>query len=266
MKSLCVALALWSGFVQAQTQVQVKNFSFSYQNPHGQGEATSFSRNKFSANEKVNVTVDRIDQDFHLQVTGGENESFVLKNAPSFMTDADTISINGFNLDFNEQLNLSLSSGKFDSKSDSLQLDGLTLSCQKLGPEENIMDQLITGCIQKMSLKSSKFSSAGAEDLLASALDEAFVSVLGGVGVNSIALSTNAGKYELAAEVKAQISGKVKSSGNLSYDASSGKLTVKISEVKFGILNITSKVFDELKKQESAKLSVKAPYVYLLLK
>ena len=90
--------------------------------------------------------------------------------------------------------------------------------------------------------------------------------VLGGVGVSALDLKTNAGKYDLSAEVKAQVSGKVKSNGNMSYDASAGKLTLKISEVKFGFLNITGKVFDELKKQQSETLKVNEPYVYYSLK
>ena len=262
MKSFCIALALCSGFVHAQTQVHVKNFNFSYQNPHGQGEATSFSRSKSTTSDSVNVSVDKIDQEFHIQVTGGEEHEFIFKDAPSFMTDAETINLSGFNLDLNDQLNLKVSSARFNSHSDSLQLDGLTLACQKLGVEENLMDQLISGCVQKMSFKSSKFSSQNSDALIASALDE----MMAGIGVNSVDFAINNGKFDLSAEVKAQISGKVKSSGNMSYDSVTGKLSVKISEVKFGFLNITSKVFDELKKQESDRLTVKAPYVYLLVK
>ena len=262
MKSFCIALALCSGIVHAQTQVHVKNFNFSYQNPHGQGEATSFSRSKNTSKESVNVSVDKVDQEFHIQVTGGEEHEFIFKDAPSFMTDADTINLSGFNLDLDRQLNLKLSSASFDSQSDSLQLNNLTLVCEKLGAEENLMDQLIAGCIQKMAFKSSKFSSQDTDALISSALDE----VMAGIGVNSVDFTSNNGRFDLSGEVKAQISGKVKSFGTLSYDSASGKLTVKISEVKFGFLNLTSKVFDELKKQESDKLTVKAPYVYLLIK
>jgi hypothetical protein len=119
-----------------------------------------------------------------------------------------------------------------------------------------------------MTLKSSKFQSQEAEESLAAVLSETISKAISGsdVTVNSVDLKTNAGKYDLSADVKAQVSGKVKSNGNMSYDPASGKLTLKISEVKFSILNITGKVFDELKKNESDKLKVKEPYVYYTIK
>jgi hypothetical protein len=266
MKRFCIALALCSGIAHAETQINVKNFNFSYQNPQGEGKATSFSRSLTTASESVSVAVEKFNNDFHIQVTGGEEHEFIFKNAPSFLTDAETMNLSELNLDLNEQLNLRVSSARFDSRSDSLKLDGLALSCQKLGIAENVMDQLISGCIQKMTFKSSKFSSQDTDALISSVLSESLATNLAGIGVNSVDLSTNNGKFDLSGEVKAQISGKVKSHGNLSYDAASGKLTIKISEVKFGFLNITNKVFDELKKQESDKLTVKAPYVYLTVK
>jgi hypothetical protein len=215
MKRFCIALAFCSGMAHAQTQVHVKSFNFSYQNPLGEGKASSFSRSKTTTSEGVNVAVEKFDNEFHIQVTGGEEHEFIFKNAPSFMTDAETMNLSALNLDLNEQLNLSVSSASFNSRSDSLKLDGLALSCQKLGASENVMDQLISGCIQKMSFKSSKFSSQDTDALISSVLNETLTSNLAGIGVNAVDFSTNNGKFDLAGEVKAQISGKVKSYGNL---------------------------------------------------
>lgn len=272
MKSLFFSLLFLSGVVNAETpSVSIQNFNFTYQNPHGEGSATSFSRSPLTKQNGVSVSVDKIDKDFKLTVSGAENQEFELKNAPSFMTEAETMNISGFNLNLSERLNLNLASGRFNSVKDELKLDGLNLDCSRDVAHPEVMDQLISGCIQKMTLKTSKFSQAGEEGLvnvmeiaIANALSEK--SMLGNVGVSSLDLKTNAGKYDLSAEVKAQISGKVKSHGNMAYDAASGKLTVKISEVKFGFLNITGKVFDELKKQQSETLTVKEPYVYYSVK
>lgn len=273
MKSLVFGLLVISGIVHAEsTTVSVKNFNFTYQNPHGEGSATSFSRSNLFAEEGVAVRVDKIDKDFKLSVSGSENQEFELKDAPSFMTEAETMTVSGFNLDLADRLNLNLASGRFNSTKDELKLDGLNLDCARDNAHTEVMDQLISGCIQKMTLKTSKFSQSGHEGLV-NALETALTTALtensmgkADVGVNSLDLKTNAGKYDLSAEVKAQVSGKVKSNGNMSYDALTGKLTLKISEVKFGFLNITGKVFDELKKQQSETLQVKEPYVYYKVK
>lgn len=272
MKGFALGFLFFMNLAHAEAlQITVKNFNFTYTDPRGEGEALSFSRSP-AMTSAVQVSVDKVDKDFLLKVSGAENHEFEFKDAPSFMTDAETMQVKDFNLTLANSASLSLVQGVFNSKDDSLKLEGLTLGCDRNQAQEQIMDQLITGCIQRMSLKTSRFSSRAEEGLVGfvtssvvSALDEGR-GLTADLGINSLNLSATGGKYELSAEVKAQISGKVKSSGNVSYDSSARKLTLKISEVKFGILNVTGKVFDELKKKESDKLKVSRPYVYYSLK
>ena len=273
MKKLLIGLVLMSGFAEAQDlAVSVKNFNFTYQNGNGSGSAASFYVTPRNPENNVKVQVAKVAQDFQLTVTGSGVEQYEFKNAPSFMTEAERMTISNFNLSFTDKLTASLAQGRFQSPNDELKLDGLTLDCARVTTHEEVMDQLIAGCIQRMNLKSSKFSSSSAEESLAQLLSHSIAMAMNdgrgidGVGVNSLELKTNGGKYDLAAEVKAQVSGKVKSNGNMSYDAKTGKLTLRISEVKFSILNITGKVFDELRKQESDKLQVREPFVYYTIK
>lgn len=252
-------------------EINVKNFNFTYSDPHGAGTAASFSRSP-ALSEVVNVSVDKVDKDFKLTVTGAENLEFTLADAPSLLTEAEQMVVKDFNLTLSNKVSLSLLQGVFTSKNDNLKLDGLNLNCERNLAQAEIMDQLILGCIQKMSFKTSKFSSQAEEGLvglmtssIVSALDEGR-GVAADLGINSVNLTTSGGKYDLTAEVKAQISGKVKSSGFMSYDPTKGLLTLKIAEVKFGLFSVTGKVFDELKKKESEKLKVKEPYVYYSIK
>ena len=252
-------------------QINVKNFNFTYTDPHGSGTAASFSRSPAQL-AAVDVSVDKVGPDFKLSVSGAENLEFELKDAPSLLTDAQRMVVKDFNLTLADKVSLSLLQGVFTSQDDNLKLDGLNLNCDRNLAQAEIMDQLIMGCIQKMSFKTSKFSSAAEKGLVAlmttsisAAIDQGR-GVAADLGINSVSLTTTNGKYDLAAEVKAQISGKVKSNGNMSYDPAKGLLTLKISEVKFGLFSVTGKVFDELKKKESEKLKVKEPYVYYSIK
>ena len=120
-----------------------------------------------------------------------------------------------------------------------------------------------------MAVKSQSFSQSAVEDGMVNAFTSALKSVAGGRGdlsIKSLDLKINNGKYDLSAEVKAQISGKAKSNGNMSYDPETGIMTIKILEVKFGILSVTGKVFDELKKNENDRMKVKQPNVYYRIK
>lgn len=265
MKLLIAGMLLLSAPTFAETlKVKVQNFNFNYTNPHGEGSAAFFSRNQLMGDE-VYVSVDKIEKDFKLVVTGTEHQEFELKNAPSLMTDAETMSVNGFNLDLGDAASVSLASGRFNSSKDSLGIDGLNLNCARNLSQPELMDQMLTGCMQSMNFKTSKFSQSG-NKVLGHALTMALTGEKSDLKINSVDLKTANGKFDLSAEVKAQVSGKVKSNGNMSYDPATATMTIKISEVKFGILNITSKVFDELKKNESEKLKVKQPYVYYKLK
>ncbi|WPU65093.1 hypothetical protein [Peredibacter starrii] len=261
MKKLAFSFLFISGFAMANDlQVAVKNFNFTYTDPHGEGSAASFSRMA-----GVQVSVDKVDKDFNLLVTGAETAEFTLKDAPGFMTEAQTMIVRDFNLDFGARTSLSLLQGTFNSKDDSMKLDNLSLNCDRKVAHEEVMDQLIGGCIQKMTFKTSKFSSQAEEGVM-EALSSALDNTKASLGINSVALNATNGKFDLAAEVKAQISGKVKANGNVSYNATTGLLTLQISEIKFGLFSVRGKVFEELKMKESEKLKVREPYVYYSVK
>lgn len=266
MKKLLCVLVVFADLALAApvvTNVTVKDFNFTYTNPNGTGTAASFERSQL-IDQKITVQVQKVATDFVLNVSGAENQEFVLENAPSFMTEADTMKVSGFNLDFSQQLKMSLASANFKSYSDSLSLSGVTLDCARNTVQGEIMDQIISGCFKNMSFKSTQFSSQNyAEALMSALVDKA---VQGSIGVSALDFKITNGNYSLNANVKAEVSGKVRSSGNMSYDQNTGLITLKISEVKFSILNVTGKVFDELKKMESDNLKVNRPYVYIKVK
>jgi hypothetical protein len=173
-----------------------------------------------------------------------------------------------FNANSSNAVSLSLTYGKFVSVDDVLELKDFFLTCDKAsGTEETVF---IQGCINKMTLKASqyksdaKMSSSNPVDAMGLALVN--VAKASDLTIKGIDLKIVNGKLDLSAEIKAQISGKAKGNGNVSYDQNAKKLTIKISEIKFGFLNVTNQVFDELKKQEGEQLKVSKPYVYYSLK
>jgi hypothetical protein len=262
MKSLVFSFFLMTGVVQAEVlKVQVSDFNFSYEDPYGEGTATSFSRNQFTDSE-VQVNVTKFNKDFRVIVSGSENHEFDLKNAPDFLTNAETMDIQGFNLGLDQNVDLSLKSARFNSKKSSLKLDVFSLFCLRNVNQNKLLDQLVTGCVQKLSLKSSKFSSQKTTEVIEKLIGASD----SGLGVHNVDLQINNGKLDLTAEIKADISGKVRGRGAVAYDSSTGIITARIDEVKFGILNITGRVLDEIKKKENEKLNVKGSTIFYRLK
>lgn len=264
MKRIFIAL-LVSTSALAAPNVTIKNFNFEYQDPRGQGTADSFEATGLQTG--VTVDVEKQGDDFHFKASGAVDQEFVLRKAPDLLMKAKTISVSDLNLTLKTSAALSVSAASFENEDSSLELQDLSLTCDRLLAHADPLDQLLAGCAQNLTLKSSRFVSRSFVGGLITAVAQGLTGAAAStVGISNLNLKVVKGAYDLTADVKAQISGKAKSYGTVAYDASKKLLTVKITEVKFSILNVTNQVFDELKKNESEKMKVNKPYVYLTLK
>ncbi len=249
-------------------QVEIKNFNFSYTAPLGEGLAESFSYQNKKENQQK-VYVEKFAEVFKLKFEGRENQELEFKNAPAFIQEAEAINLNGLNLNLGQYVSLGLSQGEFVSTKDELSLKNMNLSCDRLGLTTQILDEVLSGCIQRMSFKVSGFSSfpqKGIDFALIEALNSNSQLQATSLSIKNVDLKINGGKFQLSADVKAQISGTVSASGTAKYDTPTKKITIKVSEIKFGFLDLTTKVFEELKKQESETLKVNKPYIYITVK
>lgn len=267
MKMLLFSLLLSSTAFAQVSKVDIKNFNFTYQAPAGSGTADAFSYEK-NVNQAQKVSVEKIGEEFTILLEGVENQELNFKGAPDLILNAESINLNAFNLSFADRFALSIAAGEFNSPEKSVDLSNLNLACDRIASFPEVMDQVISGCIQKMNFKTGAFSSQGEglDQALMKAFDASHDEVKSSLGIKNVDFKVSGGKFELSAEIKAQISGKAKGSGTLKYEAGIKKLTVKVSEIKFGILDVTSQVFDELKKQESETIKVSKPYVYITIK
>ncbi len=268
MKTLFMSLFMTSMAWGQVSQVQIKNFNFNYQAPLGDGTAEAFSyQQKMFDAQKVHV--DKVGEEFKILLEGVENQELTFKDAPDLVKNAQEIKLINFNLSFAEKFSLTTAAAKLNSPEKNIDLKNMSLVCNRVSTFPEVMDQLISGCIQKMNLTTSGLSTngeSGFDQALMKAIDPQHDELLGAVAIKNLSLKVTSGKFELSADVKAQISGTANGTGTVKYEAAEKKLTVKISAITFGFLDVTSQVFDELKKQESATMKVSNPYVYITLK
>jgi len=257
---------LFSASISA-SQVEIKNFSFNYQDPSGKGVAENFDFKLKRILAPSEILVEKVNRNFIFKSSGTINQEFVLENAPDIMLDAQKMFIKKLNLNLNSKFDFSIEAGSFTSPEDDLQLSRLNLSCSRELKENKIENQVIQGCVSQLKLTTSNLHSKSfaLNNLISNLFDDSQTIKRPSVNVENVDLKVSSGKYELSAMVKAQISGKLKSSGNVTYESSKKLMAIKISEVKFTFLDITDEVFDELKKNESEKMKVKKPYIYLSL-
>lgn len=266
---ILLALLMLSTFAQAQvSKGEIKNFNFKYQTPMGEGTAEAFSY-QAKNDPAQNVHVEKVGEEFKIHLEGVENQDLSFKNPPALIKDAETINLAGFNLTFQDRAVLTMANGSFQSQDKDIDLKNFNLACDRIASFPEVMDQVLSGCVQKMNLKVGGFSSMGAEGLehaILAAVDDKHDEYKSAVSIKNVDWKITGGKLQFAVDVKAQISGTVTGSGSVKYEAPLKKVTVKVSEIKFGFLDLTSQVFDQLKKQESASMKVSRPYIYLTIK
>lgn len=273
MKNLLMGL-LFVSCIQARAEdlvISMKNFNFEYAAPLGEGTATYFSQSRRKLEGPLAVHVEKVNDDFNFVINGTEESQFKFENAPSIFLDAERMQVVDLNFQLVDNIEISLAQGRFFSVDDTIKMDGFTLNCARDLSLSDLGDQMLSGCLQKMLMKASKFSSVTTKtEHLAHLLSQSILSAVSDglqnksdITVKGLEFKITSGKYNLAADLKAEVSGKVKSHGSITYDYDLKQVTIKISEVKFGLFNITSKVFDELRKHESDSIKIKEPYVYL---
>lgn len=268
MKTLLLSLILSTSAWAQVSQVDIRNFNFTYEAPMGEGVAENFSYNLKNYTQSQKVKVEKLGEDFKVLLEGVENQEVTIKKAPSLLSDATNIDLNTFNLLFTDRLSLTVASGNFESPEKSVDLNNLNFSCNRDMSSTEVLDQVIQGCIQRLSFKAGGFSTSGEgiDQALFKAIDEGHDSNKAAVRIKNLNLKVTDGKFDLSADINAQISGSAKGNGSMSYDPASKIVTVKVSSIKFSILDVTSKIFDELKKQESDSFKVSKPYLYIKVK
>jgi len=259
--SLLMAMSLISIPSFALTNVSIKGFSFKYEDPKGEGVAQEFRLDDQQSSEPLKVLVDKEGKGLRLKTQGAIEEEFVLEAAPDMVLEAKKMNVNSFLVDFTNSIQMGLKQGEFENTKDSMRVEEVSLACQRNTTVEDLKLQALQGCLKQLDLKVKRYNSFS----LAQALVNVEPKFLGNVGVDGLSLKVNDGKYFLVAGIRAQISGNVKSEGVASYDASKKMLTVKVAYFKFGFLNVTGKVFDELEKNESEKMIVHQPYIDFIL-
>lgn len=252
---LTLSLLLTSSLCWSVSAVKVQNFNFNYMEGAGTGSAISFEVIK----NQSQVFVNRAGNDLVFSSSLLE-ENAVWRNAPSFVLDS-AVEVKGFNLHLSKTLTATLSSGKFVSDT-KMAINSVSVECAR-DKGADVFEEVINGCLEKGVVKVTDFVSQSVESFLAKFSEKEFYPENTQVrSLNLVLLNNN---FNLSANAKFGINGTLKARGNAQVDYLKRKGTLKITEVKFGILNITNKFFDEVRKMEIKGLVVNQPYLYFNL-
>lgn len=246
---------LTSTLAWSVSSMKVQNFNFNYVDGTGVGTAAAFE----IVTNQNQVFVNRVGADLEFS-SPLLAEPILWKNAPSLILDSKT-DVKEFNLNLNKELTATLASGTFDSES-KMSIQNVSAQCSR-AKGVDVFEEVLAGCLQKGVVKFSSFESR--------ALDT-FVSLLSGevetesTQVRSLTLNLDKKNFNLTANARFGVNGTLRGRGSAEVDYQNKKAVIKVTEVKFGFLNITGKFFTEIEKLEVKGVEVRRPYIYLTLK
>jgi hypothetical protein len=255
----------------------IREFKGSYQRPEGNGSADSliFPEIGKPATEAIKIKV--IEKDKGYLLTYGAEE-FLYENPPEFLADVDSFHVNGLNI-LTKENTASLDIYAIDTAGREGKARVRDLKANCLENDSSITDfstKLIDSCLTNSHVNFSEIyveqvsDSAGAVKGLSDVMNlfatEEDLTSSDKIDLQNFKLNVNNHRFSLSSKINIGLKATIKASGVTEYEKDKNRIKIKISSVKAGIFNITSKVFKTLKESESETFIVQKPYVYILMK
>lgn len=234
-----ILLILFSLFISygygAIPEINVENFKANYLAPSGDASADTFIYEGMNYGNNLSIEIQAGEL-----VLNADNEEFRLSKLPSQITDAKSLKVEEINLQSNQQF-IELVSKRIDFT------DG----------EDN--EKYITGINVKCESTSKFYQDA--LDLCLNQKLTFYLPFLNGLAINNINIWGNYNKLNFSFKNKVWIKGH----GALFYEKNTNMIKIRIDKAKTGFINVTGKVFAELKAMENDFITVNRPWVEIQL-
>lgn len=222
-------------FAQIPT-INVENFKANYVQPRGEASADTFI---FEGED--------YGKSFELDIQAGglilttEYEQFRLDGLPAQVSEWKNLTVNKIDLKTNEN-SIFLRSDRIeykDSKDKEGYVSSIKVDCETTS--KSVIDSALDMCLNnKMTF---------------------YVPFIGGVSLNNINIWTNNNKLNFSLKNGVWIKG----NGAVFYEEAKKLIRVRIDKAKTGFINVTGRVFGELKALENDFIKVNRPWVEISL-
>jgi hypothetical protein len=250
-------------------EAHIKNLNFSYSAPTGTGKVEQIdipSMDVAATMVDISANVDISNNKATLNFGGANLE---MTPIPDLLKDLQTADIVSLVLDVTStELNMTGTRIFYKTSKDGMALENFRGKClvnnsTLPGYKEKILDY----CTTDGDVYIGKFTqqSGQAVSTIASALDIATLGsgkTLESSDIRSLNFDTR--NHDMSGSVS--IDGKtIRFWGGSWYVAEQKTMKIRIDRAKWGLFNITDRMFGELKQKESAKFIVQRPFIYLIL-
>lgn len=217
-------------------QIEIENFQANYVQPNGSGSANTFVYEGLDYGNSFEVDLQAGEL-----VLSTEQDEFRLSSLPSQVSDWKSLNI--------EKVDLKSNSNFIELRSERIEYT-------------DIEDK--EGYISKISIDCENQSKGILESVLDMCLNQKmtfYVPFIGGVSLNNINIWTDKNKLNFSLKNGVWIKGY----GTIFYEEANKLIRVRIDKAKAGFLNVTGRVFSELKGLENDYVKVNRPWVEISL-
>lgn len=263
----CLAFVMFAGSLLAQAElkfIEGKNLNFYYVFPKGYGELEQLKIGLKEKSSPVAFEVTALQPGFSLDLpffqlhwTGEEK---ILEEVKELKVKSSHILLNKSRHEANIE-EIELSHGLLEKVS----MRKLSAFCQGLSVSQDLEIRLIEDCLRDSEMTIEEFYLPVGRVIIGEIIqqlpdqtDEDIQAI-----PYDVEWKSKDGAFFLGAKIKLLVKSRVKIKGQWNVDHDKRVLSVRLDDVKFGIVPITDLAFKELKDRlNDPKFEVKKPYIY----
>lgn len=259
MTYLIFALLLVSSAFASLEKIQIKNLDLGYTYPYGNGEF-----------EKLSLGVELVPVRFPVEIFRRDTAmeivspfvTFEYLNPIPFIHNIQNLTAKGLNLD----LNYKASSAKADTihltpqKVGEIILDKMDFSCQGTSVMKDPIDRLKEDCIEKMNAKVAHMELPfDFIKSIASELPDEETEIEAEMPANDFSIAMTKGDFYSYVRIKLVVRAYLKIWGHVQMEDAGKTTAIRLDSVKFGVLPVTSIVWNVLRRQVASETVIIDP-------
>jgi hypothetical protein len=239
----------------------IKNLTSNYVSPRGNGNAQYINLSEFGEYTDAALEVENYNGLLMFML---DDKNFEIDISMLGVTDADKIDLKAMSFNHNEnEIKLSASSLKANDPDFNASISSPSINCRKSAEYDDVKDQILSACLTTGYLSLGRINFQNNKSHFYNLVDEGTLGSSFKLDYLKLNINRNSFKGEFKGDVSKGI--KVKMEGNTWYNPESNVVKIKIDKAKAGFINIKNTIFKELKNNESDKLRVDKPYIFISL-
>lgn len=235
---LACALVMIMAPAKANNDVaSITNFNLNYHSPSGSASSAELHYNQYNYPAHTNYNVELQGGILTLETP---DDLIQLDNMPDSLSQVDSLEVSNLNLKSNSSsIALRLNHLNTKAQKSAMDLDRLSINCGYRASNDTFTHELLDSCFNNKGRLGLGFYKDKGKEVLGSTI-----------------FNTNGNNMNF--QVRSQ-GHNIKGNGKTYY--SNGLLRIRIDRARVGIFNVRARLFNELNKLRSTKISVHEPWV-----